>query len=191
MGCFGYICKGCGTPVNGNELCIMKHVRHSEVLGEVVGHYNEYGGVIEQEGRENAFRSEGDNDPNSHYEICQSEFSMNDSREDRELRMYKGKKVDIRLYQLDRDNEILDKWVNNSSDEANAEIRHIGSKEFEEECKEEFKKLQLAPQPETHSGIAAWHKKCYDEATEEERNNLAPSDLDPEQSWGEAREEFK
>lgn len=42
MGCIGYICKGCGTAIRGNcydggELCIMKHVRHGEVLGKLLG----------------------------------------------------------------------------------------------------------------------------------------------------------
>ena len=55
MGCFGYICKGCGTSIrgdyfNGGEKTIMIHVRHGEELGRVEGHYDEYGRVIEQEG---------------------------------------------------------------------------------------------------------------------------------------------
>ena len=42
----------------------------------------------------------------------------------------------------------------------------------------------------TVNGMAAWHKKCYDEATEKERNDTTPSEQDPDQSWGKPREEF-
>lgn len=41
------------------------------------------------------------------------------------------------------------------------------------------------------SGIVAWHKKCYDEATEEQCNDLTPSEDDPDQSWGRIRKRFK
>ena len=85
MGCFGYICKGCGTSIRGNchrggEKCVMIHVRHGEEMGRVEGHYDEYGRVIEQEGmdEELVFRGEGDG-INSHYEICKSEFDFEDS----------------------------------------------------------------------------------------------------------------
>lgn len=188
MGCFGYICKKCGTPINGRELCVMKHVRHSKVLGEVTGHYNEYGGVIEQEGQQDAFR--GEVGVNSHQEICQSEFDMNDSRDDEDVRVYKEESVTAHLYEMSRGIEIMEEGVKNPS-KALEMIKTINSKEFKQKCLDEFNKLPLLPKPETWSGIAAWHKKCYDEASEEERNDLVPSDSDPEQSRGEAREEFK
>ena len=191
MGCFGYICKKCGTPVNGNELCIMKHVRHSEVLGAVVGHYNEYGGVVEQEGQKNAFRGEDNDDMNSHYEICKSEFDMNDSRDDEDIRMYKEEPVSAHLYQIIRGTEILEKSIDQPPDESLKAIKSLNSDEFKQKCLDEFGELPPLPKPETWSGVVAWHKKCYDEATEEDRNDLKPSDSDPEQSWGEAREEFK
>ena len=85
MGCFGYICKGCETPINGNcfgggEKCVMIHVRHGKEIGRVEGHYDEYGRVIEQEGLPEAERYRGSDDgPNSHFEICTSEFSLEDS----------------------------------------------------------------------------------------------------------------
>ena len=54
MGCFGYICKECGTSIRGNcftggEKCVMIHVRHGKEMGRVEGHYDEYGRVIEQD----------------------------------------------------------------------------------------------------------------------------------------------
>lgn len=88
MGCFGYICKGCGTPIigkssdDGGESCIMYHVRHGEVLGSVEGHYNEYGGVVEQENLPEYEKFRGEEDAghhNSHYEIHKSEFGLEDS----------------------------------------------------------------------------------------------------------------
>ena len=82
MGCFGYICKGCGTPINGDcfnggEKTIMIHVRHGEELGRVEGHYDEYGRVIEEEGLDENTRFRGNKiSTNSHKEICESEFRL-------------------------------------------------------------------------------------------------------------------
>lgn len=126
MGCFGYICKGCGTPINGDcfnggEKCVLIHVRKGKELGRVEGHYDEYGRVIEQKGLPEVDKFRGDSDGiNGHLEICSSEFS----------------------------------------------------------CGED-------------SGIVAWHYKCYEKATEIQKNNLTPSEGDPNQSWGDIREEFK
>ena len=161
----------------------MKHIRHDKVLGEVVGHYDEYGGVLEQDWQNDA-------DINSHYELCQSEFDMDDSRVGIELRIYKGIAMDADLHRLSYGNDVLDKGIEGTTDEAIEAVRYINSQEFIDECEASFKELPLAPRPKTHSGIAAWHKKCYDEATEKERNDTTPSEQDPDQSWGEPREEF-
>ena len=105
MGCFGYICKGCGTPINGRchtggEKCVMIHVRHGKEVGRVEGHYDEYGRVVEQEGMDEELRFRGEGSGiNSHVEICNSEFSMEDSYETLvDKRMYKGKVTDFRHY---------------------------------------------------------------------------------------------
>lgn len=101
MGCFGYICKGCGTPINGNcftggEKCVLIHVRHGEIIGQTEGHYNEYGGVIEDP----VYRNDDENNPNNHKEICDSEFGLPDSLLDefRVKRLYNEKEVDWFLY---------------------------------------------------------------------------------------------
>ena len=101
MGCFGDICKGCGTPINGDcftggEKCILIHVRHGEILGKTEGHYNEYGGVIEDP----TFRNDDESNPNNHKEICSSEFDFKDSILDefRVKRLYKEKEVDWFTY---------------------------------------------------------------------------------------------
>lgn len=53
MGSYSYICKECGKPLkgdccNGGDNCVLIHIRHSVVEGFTKGHYNEYGGVIEE-----------------------------------------------------------------------------------------------------------------------------------------------
>jgi hypothetical protein len=195
MGCIGYICKGCGTAIRGNcydggELCIMKHVRHGEVLGEVVGHYDEYGRVIEEEGKENRFRGEDETDINSHSEICDSEFGMNDSRRSQVEHIYKDKTYDFSLYLLKRKVEIIMAESEKGEAEELAADKLVESHDFFIQCKEEFKKLPVFKR-KAKSGIVAWHKKCYDEATEEQRNDLTPSEDDPDQSWGRIRKRFK
>ena len=54
MGSFGYICPVCETSIRGNcstggELCVLIHKRHGREIGRTVGHYDEYGGVAENE----------------------------------------------------------------------------------------------------------------------------------------------
>lgn len=75
MGNFGYICKGCGTPINIDEKCVLIHVRHGEELGRTEGHYDGYGRVDEDE----VFRNDDIKNINSHENIWVSEFKLNDS----------------------------------------------------------------------------------------------------------------
>lgn len=136
MGCFGYICKDCGTAIRGDcwdggEDCVLIHVRHGEEVGRVQGHYNEYGGVIEEsKADENVkFRGDGEKNPNSHKRICESEMDMNDSymriskfkEFDGEWIDFRGfyrkmwmkdiKRFDYDLYKLPYINEIVSKAV--------------------------------------------------------------------------------
>lgn len=83
MGLFSYICKGCGTAINGDcffggEKCVLIHVRKGQKLGYAEGHYDGYGGIIEHEGIPNESKFRGDDkagiNANSHNEICDSEF---------------------------------------------------------------------------------------------------------------------
>jgi hypothetical protein len=105
MGCFGYICRGCGKNIRGDcyiggEKCVMIHIRNGVELGRVEGRYNEYGGVIEQSGLPEDQRYRGDGDgPNSHTEICKSEFDMPDSYlRTVEMRELDGKFVNIATF---------------------------------------------------------------------------------------------
>lgn len=53
-------------------------------------------------------------------------------------------------------------------------------------CKENLK-----PWDGVKSGIIAVHSKCYNSLSKEEQDNLPFSESDPNQSWGEVREEYK
>ena len=93
MGCFSYICKGCGTSIRSvdgqSEKCVMIHVRHGKELGRIMGHYNGYGGVEEEGDKPDRFR--GESGKNSHKEIIHSEMELEDSYDNLcDYRLYKG-----------------------------------------------------------------------------------------------------
>ena len=86
MGCFGYMCPVCETSIRGNcstggELCVLIHKRHGKEIGRTVGHYSEYGGVVEDEDfrGDNATYRNGKINRNSHKEMCESEMRLDDS----------------------------------------------------------------------------------------------------------------
>lgn len=116
MGCFGYLCKGCGTSIRGNcftggEKCVMIHVRHGKEMGRVEGHYDEYGRVIEQENLDEELTFRGNsNGINGHREICSSEWEFEDSYEEIvNKRIYNGKVIDFRHFVRQRFNEDFEK----------------------------------------------------------------------------------
>ena len=73
MGCFGYICPICKKSIRSGEKCVLIHKRNGIEIGRTEGHYDSYGGVEEDK----VFRSE--TGPNSHREICDSEFGLSSS----------------------------------------------------------------------------------------------------------------
>lgn len=73
MGCFSYICPVCGKNIRGGEKCVLIHKREGVEVGRTEGHYDEYGGVIE----DGTFRK--GIGLNSHEEICASEFGLTSS----------------------------------------------------------------------------------------------------------------
>lgn len=190
MGCFGYMCSSCNEQIvgdcfNGGERCVLIHKRHGEVIGQTVGKYNEYGGVIEDA----LFRSDEGSHPNTHDEICKSEMMFEDShchdgrvlvngksvRKDglkdvfinqikREYTMKKMKETG-KLEMLDED-DLYDSWEEDGRDEQYSEF---------------VKSLEAAP---SLSGIVACHKVCFDKLTKAEQDNLPFSQSDPNQSWG-------
>lgn len=258
MGCFGYICSVCETQIVGDchaggELCRLQHIRDDEVIGEVIGHYNEYGGVIEDE----TYRNDDDDNPNNHDEICKSEFGLPESIHFGDVKRLKdGQTLDMRWLnrigfklksyhsnvfqflnefketdyikddkkQLDRINSLtnsieelkelykLKKQLRNKPKETSIDEKQKEltikilkkEKDFEElfdkmlekanekanstlRC-EYFDKMPLGP---AKHGTIAVHEKCYQSLHEDEKENLPFSLPDPEQSWGEVREEFK
>jgi hypothetical protein len=190
MGCFGYICKGCGTPINGDcfaggEKCVLIHVRHGEEIGRVEGRYDEYGRVIDQEGLpdEERFRGRGDG-INGHSEICNSEFQFDDSYLRLQgIRVYRGQEVSFDRYITIKKQELRKKHGNEIGD--NFWNRKLSNYVYERY----FNNLEY-PKRDKYSGTAAWHSLCYNQASEAEKADLTPSDNDPNQSWGEIREKF-
>ena len=79
MGNFSYICPHCGQNIREDELCVMAHLRHSEIIGFTQGHYDGYGRVTEEDPNDkNSFRNDFGGE-NSHEEICKSEWKLEDS----------------------------------------------------------------------------------------------------------------
>ncbi|MDR0287227.1 MAG: hypothetical protein LBI03_05925 [Clostridiales bacterium] len=189
MGSFGYICKGCNTPINGNcfgggEKCVMIYVRHGEELGRVEAHYDEYGRVSEQDCLPEDEKYRGDhNGINGHSEICTSEFGLDDSYcrlED--FRIFQGREVDYRQYSVAIIQSLCETGL--SLDKA--------TKQFLNNEKLYQWKFNALPKIERsiYSGTAAWHSFCYNKATEQERCSLVPSSNDPNQSWGRVRKKY-
>lgn len=98
MGCFGYICPECETQIiggcwGGGEECILIHVREGKELGRAVGHYGEYGNVLEDE----KFRGDDKDDINGHSSICDSEMNLDSSMNFGGLReLPNGETINIR-----------------------------------------------------------------------------------------------
>lgn len=189
MGSYGYICNICKTAVNAGELCYLRHVRHGEVLGETIGHYDEYGGVDEDE----IFN--GEDGMNSCDEIGKSEMDLPDSVENMNKydRMINGERMDFLDYKFGYINSFYDN-IESLVDEdkiSPEELKELYSqKKNNDTLRSEFLSYPLVSF-DAKSGIVACHKKCYSEASPEQQNDLTPSRSDPNQSWGMAREEFK
>ena len=178
MGCFGYICKGCGTSIRGDaflggEKCVLIHIRHGKELGRVTGYYDGYGRVTEQNNLPEEQKYRGDHDGiNGHNEICNSEFGMSDSFVKAcDNRIYQDKSVNFTIYSLMR------------AVEPECELD-------EKKLNLEFLKLpkQILPH---YSGTVAWHSLCYEKATQNQRADMTPSDSDPNQSWGKIRKKYE
>lgn len=202
MGCFGYICRHCGKNIREGEIAHLTHVRHDKVLGEVVGHYDSYGGVVE----DNYFHKDNNDTVNSADEICKSCFDCKDT--------YKGKTVEIegRRYTLGLlYGEIISvsHWINDEYAEGLAKALGTASVIIDAAMKiadirdrhdcDYYKASELANsimdelpaiEQSTYSGIIAYHEKCYQIAKRRGTLSNVPSDDDPNQSWGKPRKAF-
>lgn len=172
MGYFGYICNGCKTSIRGDclvggENCVLKHIRHGEVIGETTGHYNGYGRVVEDP-KFRAYAKDYPENPNSHEEICKSEYCLPDSKHG-DLKLYEGDPVSWTQFLIKKNIVIGDRPP--------------------DEIYTEWENLPKVSEP-PRSGIEAWHVKCFEKAPQEEKDKHIISESDPNQSWGAVRKEF-
>ncbi len=180
MGNYSYMCK-CGQPIRAGEKVHLMHVRHGEVLGHAEGEFDGYGSVIENEGFNNASFDKWDgvskNDPNCHDEIMKSRYNFNDSEHvcQEKMKIYQGEPVSIEEYCTAL--SIATKWP-----DANI-------KSFNDACAA-YRELEDAPKVTPQSGVAAYHKACYDEAVKQNAVDIVPSEADPNQGWGEPQKRF-
>ena len=227
MGSYSYICKECGKPLkgdccNGGDNCVLIHIRHSVVEGFTKGHYNEYGGVIEENALPESERFDGPENTsiNGHSEIHHSEFRLKDSVEYFiDFRDYNGESMTISRF--------ASLWAIQDLKNANGDIyKTVGfpllqkSQHLDELCQniirlyEAMKDLPEGEEKEkerghvsfyyswllqdfdsvvpaieaafvklpktecdTHSGIAAYHAKCFNKAAKVDAISLVPSDI--------------
>jgi len=115
MGSFSYLCNGCGTSLRANEHVVLKHLRHGQVLGETQGHYDDCGRVIEDPvfrdddraaatGYQRPAVGSANFNPNSHMEMCDSDFDFADSGGDEGYanRIYQGQSLSKEDYARQR-----------------------------------------------------------------------------------------
>lgn len=205
MGCFSYICNKCGQNIRDGERCVLRHIRHGEILGETTGTYDTYGRVDEDK----VFRSysrDGLTEINTHEEICKSEFKYEDSISkegyvNRNYRVYEGKKVDLKEYieiqGYDYD-DIIDTLKRFSPDKGMIDNDIISYNIANlSELTTNFEDLPVYKEPRDSdsikSGIVAFHAKCYyslKDNPEDEKLRRTPSKNDPEQGCGRPRKRF-
>lgn len=179
MGCYGYICPKCGKNIRGGELCVLRNVRHGVVIDEIVGHYNEYGGVEESETFD--VRSAGA----SYFDFEDSMYRCLIHRTDN------GEQVTWGGY-LARRMEPYNKQLNKAIDDIKAGKQNVQIPQIpsEEDIKKDFLELPKLDMALVKSGVSAYHKYCFDRLSDEEKEKNICSVDDPEQSWGKPRKKY-
>ncbi len=217
MGSFTYLCKHCGTPIvgdydNGGEKCVLIHVRHGKELGRVVGHYNEYGTVVEED-KSNPSRFRGEEGINSHDELHESESLLLDSIGwFRQYRFYQGEWRNYKSYLTFKASEIEDIEKAEVFAELSEYSRELVNKFEAAEDRRFFAQHGLVEHWELNhtfwkefldlpeykskeglaiSGIAVYHHKCYAIAEKNGTLDLLPSDDAPDDSIGTVRKKYK
>lgn len=172
MGSYSYICKECGKPLKGDccdggDNCVLIHVRHSVVEGFTKGHYNEYGGVIEEDALPENERFDGPENTsiNGHSEIHKSEFCLKDSVDYFIDELCQNI---IRLYETMKDLP--------EGEEKEKESGHVSFYSVVPAIEAAFVKFPKT-KCDTHSGIAAYHAKCFNKAAKVDAISLVPSDI--------------
>ena len=179
MGSFGYICPKCGKNVRAGELCVLRNVLHGEVIGETIGHYDEYGGVHEDE----TF------DVGTGGKLC---FNYEDSSYKVEVsRIHNGKLIEFFWYHAEK----WDKYFEQSLEvarklKAGEAVEEIPRMSSNDEVLAEFKTLPVPDWSLAKSGVSAYHKYCFDRLSDEEKAKCIPSRTDPDQSWGRPRKKY-
>lgn len=179
MGSFGYMCPKCGTNVRAGELCVLRSVFHGEVIDQVVGHYDEYGGVEE----DGSFDVEGS---------CDFQFNYDDSSYKIEThRVDNGKLVDRFWYWAYKTKKYYEESLavisKMEAGEVVTEFPHFPNKNITDE---EWERLPKPDWSLAKSGVSAYHKYCFDRLADEEKAMNIPSRSDPDQSWGGARKKY-
>ena len=136
-----YRCNGCPDALVAGQVVILKHLRHGQVLGETQGHYNWRGGVEE----DSVFRNEQEGNPNNRLEIFDSEYNQEDSASflvTETGQPYSRQEtvaltdLEVDFSDLEASKALIDNWM-----------------------------VQHPPLNAVASGIEAWHKSCYTQAT--------------------------
>ncbi len=170
MGQFSFICPACDRAINGKEVAHFRHIRHGKVLGETVGYHDGYGRVWGDftpcDPNYRIWSDEiADKDyPNTHEEICKSEFELTDSIG------YKAKIYDGKPYN----------WMQFRRLFGLEDLSKTPDKSFYDlwNSLEEFVPTVIA------SGTSAYHEFCFRKLSEEEKEKLVISKSDPDQGWG-------
>ena len=206
MGCFSYICNKCGENIREGERCVLRHIRHGEILGETTGTYDSYGRVDEDK----VFRSwekDGLTEINNHREICASEFDFSDSVSKEcyssiNYRVYEGQKIDLKQYfeiQGHDYDDIIDTLKGFSSESSGIIDIDIIACHIDNlsELTADFESLPIYKEPRDpnsiKSGVVAFHAKCYHslkDTPEDEKLRRTPSKGDPDQGCGRPRKRF-
>lgn len=173
MGMFSYICPKCGRAINGREVVHFRHIRHGKVLGETVGYHDGYGKVsklINSDAPYDPYYRVWKNEspdadyPNTHEDICDSEFHLKDSI-NINAKIYEGK-----LYS----------WM-----ELRKKFGYTLDKGTPPESFYELWESLPKYMPEKiASGTSAYHEYCYRRLSDKEKAQNIISELDPDQGWG-------
>ena len=171
MGLFSYICPKCRKSIRYGEACVLRHVRHGELLGQASGTYDGYGRVME----DSSYRNNRDTGINGHDEIWKSEYAFTDSRGFRE-KIYEGSLIEYR--------DFVSMMLGRPWNE-------IDRSQIPREVDVKWKALPEFVPEHPLSGTSAYHKYCYERLTDEEKGRLVLSGPDPDQGCGKIREKYR
>ena len=178
MGIFSYICPHCKKSIRGGEIAHLRHIRHGKVLGETVGYYDCYGRVyglsrtdspVDPNYRRWADEMQESGYPNTHEEICKSEFEYTDSEG------FRGKVLG---------REPVD-WIRFRN-----KLGCPIPMDVPESAYEQWRSLPDYVPERIASGTSAYHEYCWNRISKEEKNQNFISAGDPDQGCGKPRKKY-